>query len=143
MAPWCACRPTAASLNCTFQATSCLQTRNSKRAQVVSCRPGTAGPWLHPQQYIAPAAGLHHCTHHTTPCPQAGDGRRAQVVTCSQGATSALRLDQLCHSAVCSTAGSQEELSQLLQLRLGQYTEASGYGLLLLLWSVLLSHSVE
>ena len=65
------------------------------------------------------------------------------MVTCSQGATSALRLDQLCHSAVCSTASSQEELSQLLQLRLGQYSEASGYGLLLLLWSVLLSHSVE
>ena len=82
-------------------------------------------------------------THHATPCLQAGDGRRAQVVSCSQGATSALRLDQLCHSAVYSTARSQEELSQLLQLRLGQYTEAAGYGLLLLLWSVLLSHSVE
>ena len=89
-----------------------------------------------------PAAGLNF-THHAKSRLQAGDGSRAQVVSCSLGATSALRLDQLCHSAVYSTASSQEELAQLLQLRLGQYSEASGYGLLLLLWSVLLSHSVE
>lgn len=74
---------------------------------------------------------------------QASDGNSASVVCCKQASTSGLTFDQLCHSAAQLPCKSRAEVEAAFQSQLGQFQEPYGYGLLLLLFSLLLTHGIR
>jgi len=74
---------------------------------------------------------------------QASDGNSASVVCCKQASTSGLTYDQLCQSAAQLPCKSRAEVEAALQSQLGQFQEPHGYGLLLLLFSLLLTHGIR
>ena len=74
---------------------------------------------------------------------QASDGESASVVCCKQASTSGLTFDQLCQSAAQLPCKSRAEVEAAFQSQLGQFQEPHGYGLLLLLFSLLLTHGIR
>lgn len=78
-----------------------------------------------------------------TSCLQVSDGHAAQLVCCSQPSTAALSFDQLCNSATQLSCTSRLALEAASRQQLRQFQEPSGYGLILLLFSLLLTHGVR
>ncbi|KAK9817016.1 hypothetical protein WJX72_008347 [[Myrmecia] bisecta] len=75
---------------------------------------------------------------------QAGHQCSATLVgSSSSAATADLSFDELCRSASCRRFSSREALAEAVRALLPQYMQADGYGLLLLLFSVVLSHNVR
>ncbi|KAL3163259.1 hypothetical protein ABBQ32_009658 [Trebouxia sp. C0010 RCD-2024] len=74
---------------------------------------------------------------------QVSDGHAAQLVCCSQPSTAALSFDQLCNSATQLSCTSRLALEAASRQQLRQFQEPSGYGLILLLFSLLLTHGVR
>ncbi|DBA94980.1 TPA: hypothetical protein ACH3X1_002505 [Trebouxia sp. C0004] len=74
---------------------------------------------------------------------QASDSNSASVVCCKQASTSGLTFDQLCQSAAQLPCKSRAEVEAAFQSQLWQFQEPHSYGLLLLLFSLLLTHGVR
>ena len=74
---------------------------------------------------------------------QASDSKSASVVCCKQASTSGLTCDQLCQSAAQLPCKSRAEVEAAFQSQLGQFQEPHGYGLLSLLFSLLLTHGIR
>ncbi|KAA6429131.1 MAG: hypothetical protein FRX49_00527 [Trebouxia sp. A1-2] len=74
---------------------------------------------------------------------QASDGKSASVVCCKQVSTSGLSYDQLCQSAAQLPCKSRAKVEAAFHSQLGQFQEPYGYGLLLLLFSLLLTHGIR
>ena len=74
---------------------------------------------------------------------QASDCETATVVCSTQASTSGLSFDQVCHSATQLSCKSTAEVQAALQLHVAQFCEQSGYGMLLLLFSLLLTHGIR
>ncbi|KAL3131825.1 hypothetical protein ABBQ38_007539 [Trebouxia sp. C0009 RCD-2024] len=74
---------------------------------------------------------------------QVSDGHTAQLVCCSQPSTAALSFDQLCSSATQLSCTSRLAVEAAFRQQLRQFQEPHGYGLILLLFSLLLTHGVR
>lgn len=74
---------------------------------------------------------------------QASTNHTAIVVCCKQASTSGLSFDQVSQSATQLTCKSRAELEAAFQHHLAQFHEPSGYGMLLFLFSLLLSHGLR
>lgn len=74
---------------------------------------------------------------------QASAGATATVICSTHSQTAGLSFDQLCRSAVQSSCHSQAEVHDAVSQCLAQYQEPTGYGVVLLLLSVLATHTVR
>ena len=74
---------------------------------------------------------------------QASDGKAAVVVHCTHAQTAGLSFDQLCRSATQCSCHSKAEVETAVANHSRQFQEPNGYGVVLLLMSVLASHTVR
>ena len=74
---------------------------------------------------------------------QASDGNAAKVVCCSQASTAGLSFDQLCSSATQLSCTSKLKVEAAFKQQLRLFQERSGYGMMLLLFSLLLTHGTR
>ena len=74
---------------------------------------------------------------------QASDRHTATVVCSSQASTSSLSFDQLCYSTTQLSCSSRAEVEAAVGHHLAQFQEQSGYGMLLLLFALLLTHGIR
>ena len=74
---------------------------------------------------------------------QASDGKAAVVVHSTHSQTSGLSFDQLCRSAKQCNCYSQADVDNAVADHMGQFQEPNGYGVVMLLMSVLASRTVR